>query len=258
MSVIVRYSVYTCTLFRLYVYVVPFIRVRWSVSVNVRNSLYTCMLIRIRQCTLFRLYVYVVPCPSRYVILFIRVRCSVYTCTLIRIRQCTLFRLYVYVDPCPSLYVIPFIRVRCSVSVTVRYSVYTCTLIRVRHISAGNHWITCFFSKREAPVVRCEAPVLLPLAEHLACLPAVGGFQFGQMPNFFLFLAGREAPVVRRAVGELYVRARSACVIVRRRRVSVRPKAERFVRRRRALCPDAKRPWSDAKRLCYCLPYVWC
>ena len=57
----------------------------------------------VRQCTLFRLYVYVVPFPSVYVIPFIRVRCSVsvsvrysvYTSTLLRFRQCTLFRLYV-------------------------------------------------------------------------------------------------------------------------------------------------------------------
>ena len=56
-------------------------------------------------------------------------------------------------------------------------------------------------------------------------LPAVGGFQFGRRPNVLL------------AVGELFVRARSArsqaqsaCVIARRRRVSVRPKAESFAR----------------------------
>ena len=39
----------------------------------------------------------------------------------------------------------------------------------------------------------------------------------------------------------------SACVIARRRRVSIRPKADGFARRRRALC-------SGAKRLCYCPP----
>ena len=33
-----------------------------------------------------------------------------------------------------------------------------------------------------------------------------------------------------------------ACVIARRRRVSIRSKAEGFARRRRALCPGAKRP----------------
>ena len=86
-----------------------------------------------------------------------------------------------------------------------------------------------------------RAPVLLP---------AVGGFPFGQKPNVVL------------AVGELFVRARSArsqarsaCVIARRRRVSVRSKTERFAgatagfnsaklfaRRRQALCPGAKRP----------------
>ena len=56
---------------------------------------------------------------------------------------------------------------------------------------------------REAPVVRREAPVLLP---------AVGGFPFGRRPKVLL------------AVGELFVRARSArsqarsaCVIARRR-----------------------------------------
>ena len=40
--------------------------------------------------------------------------------------------------------------------------------------------------------------------------------------------------------------ARSASVIARRRLVSIRPKAELFARRRRALCPGAKRPYSDA------------
>ena len=75
---------------------------------------------------------------------------------------------------------------------------------------------------REAHVVRREAPVLLP---------AVGGFQFGRRPNVVL------------AVGELFVRARSQA----RRRVSIRPKAELFARRWRALCPGAKRPWSGAK-----------
>ena len=50
-------------------------------------------------------------------------------------------------------------------------------------------------------------------------------------------------PKVLLAVGELFVRARSArsqalsaCVIARRRRVSIRPKAEGFARRRRAHC----------------------
>merc|ERR1739842_142923 len=115
---------------------------------------------------------------------------------------------------------------------------------------------------REAPVVRREAPVLLP---------AEVGFPFGRRPKVLLAssLFGRKAPVVRReapvllsaeggfpfgrrpkvllAVGELFVRARSACVIVRRRRVSIRPKAEGFARRKRAFC-------SGAKRLCYCPP----
>ena len=61
-------------------------------------------------------------------------------------------------------------------------------------------------------------------------LPAVGGFPFGRRPKVLL------------AVGELFVRARSArsqarsaCVIARRRRVSIRPKVllavgELFVR----------------------------
>ena len=56
-------------------------------------------------------------------------------------------------------------------------------------------------------------------------------------------------PNILLAVGELFVRvrsarsqARSACVIARRRRVSIRPKAEGFARRRRALCSGAKRP----------------
>ena len=69
-------------LFRVYVYVVlfpslyviPFIRVRCSVSVNVRYSVYTSTLFHFRHCTLFRLYVYVVPFPSMYVIPFIRQR----------------------------------------------------------------------------------------------------------------------------------------------------------------------------------------
>ena len=58
-----------------------------------------------------------------------------------------------------------------------------------------------------------EAPVLLP---------AEGGFPFGLRPKVLL------------AVGELFVRARSArsqarsaCYIARRRRVLIRPKAER-------------------------------
>ena len=70
-----------------------------------------------------------------------------------------------------------------------------------------------------------EAPVLLP---------AVGGFPFGRRPKVLL------------AVGELFVRARSArsqarsaCVIAHRRRVSIRPKAEGFARCRRALCSGA-------------------
>ena len=43
------------------------------------------------------------------------------------------------------------------------------------------------------------------------------------------------------AIGELFIRALSACFIVRRRRVLSRPMVERFARRRRALCPGAKR-----------------
>ena len=69
-----------CTLFRLYVYVVsfpsmhviPFIRIRCFVSVNVRYSVYTSTLFSFCQCKLFRLYVYVVPFPSMHVIPFIR------------------------------------------------------------------------------------------------------------------------------------------------------------------------------------------
>ena len=98
--------------------VIPRIRLRCYVSVTVRYSVYTSTLFRVRRCTLFRIYVYVVPFPSLYVIPFIRVRCSVsvnvcysvYTCTLFRFCQCTLFRLYVYVVPFPSMYVIPHIR----------------------------------------------------------------------------------------------------------------------------------------------------
>ena len=84
----------------------------------------------------------------------------------------------------------------------------------------------------ECPNRISKAPVLLP---------AEGGFPFGRRPMVLL------------AVGELFVRApsarsrahsqaRSACVIARRRRVSIRPKAEGFARRRRALCLGAKRP----------------
>ena len=69
-------------LFRVYVYVVtfpspyviPFIRQRCSVSVDVRYSVYTSTLFRFCQYTLFRLYVYVVPFLSMYVIPFIRQR----------------------------------------------------------------------------------------------------------------------------------------------------------------------------------------
>merc|ERR1739842_2128 len=94
---------------------------------------------------------------------------------------------------------------------------------------------------RETWVVRREAPVLLP---------AEVGFPFGRRPKVLL------------AVGELFVwarsarsQARSACVIVRRRRVFIRPKAEGFARRRRALCSGASRALcSGAKRLCYCPP----
>ena len=67
-------------LFRVYVYVVlfpslyviPFIRLRCSISVNVRYSVYTSTLFRFRHCTLFRLYVNVNPFPPLYVIPFIR------------------------------------------------------------------------------------------------------------------------------------------------------------------------------------------
>ena len=75
----------------------------------------------------------------------------------------------------------------------------------------------------ECPNRISKAPVLLP---------AEGGFPFGRRPMVLL------------AVGELFVRARSArsqarsaCVIARRRRLSIRPKTERFARRWRALCP---------------------
>merc|ERR1712218_576643 len=84
---------------------------------------------------------------------------------------------------------------------------------------------------------------LCPGAKRLCYCPpkaAKGGFPFGPF--------GRR-PKVLLAVGELFVRARSArtqarsaCVIARRRRVSIRPKAEGFARRRRALCSGAKRP----------------
>ena len=57
--------------------VIPRIRLRCYVSVTVRYSVYTSTLFRFCQYTLFRLYVYVVPFLSMYVIPFIRVRCSV-------------------------------------------------------------------------------------------------------------------------------------------------------------------------------------
>merc|ERR1739842_134117 len=80
----------------------------------------------------------------------------------------------------------------------------------------------------EAPVVRREAPVLLP---------AVGGFPFGRRPKVCeLFVRAQSARSQARSVGELFVRARTACVIARHRRVSIRPKAERFSRSRRVLC----------------------
>merc|ERR1739842_254207 len=71
---------------------------------------------------------------------------------------------------------------------------------------------------REAPVVRREATVLLS---------AEGGFPFGRRPKVLL------------AVGELFVRARSARSQAR--------SACAIARRRRTLC-------SGAKRLCYCPP----
>ena len=85
-----------------------------------------------------------------------------------------------------------------------------------------------------------------PNFESVVLLPAEGGFPFGRRPKVLLAvgelffrarsarnssLSGREAPVVIRA-----------CVIDRRRPVSIRPKAERFARHRRAFCSGAKRP----------------
>ena len=72
-----------------------------------------------------------------------------------------------------------------------------------------------------------KAPVLLPAGrEAPVLLPAAGGFQFGRRPKVLL------------AICELFVWARSTlsqerstCVIARHRRVSIRPKAERFARR---------------------------
>ena len=71
-------------------------------------------------------------------------------------------------------------------------------------------------SGREAPLVRREAPVFLP---------AAGGFLFGRWPNV-LFAVDELFVRARRALNQ----ARSACVIARRRRVLLRPKAERFYR----------------------------
>ena len=99
--------------------------------------------------------------------------------------------------------------------------------------NSGEGWMLCSptassLSGREAPVVRHEAPVLLS---------AVGGFQFGWRPNVLL------------AVGELFVRARSACVIARRRRVSIRPK-------RLCYCPPwpAKAGFHSAEGWMFCSP----
>ena len=90
-------------------------------------------------------------------------------------------------------------------------------------------------SGRKAPVVRKAERFF---RRRLGFCPGVnrpqsGGIQFGRRPNVLL------------AVGELFVRARSArsqarsaCVIARRRRVS----AEGFARLRRALCSGAKCP----------------
>ena len=83
----------------------------------------------------------------------------------------------------------------------------------------------------ECPNRISKAPVLLP---------AEVGFPFGRRPKVLL------------AVGELFVRARSArsqarsaCVIARRRRVSIRPKAEGF-----AFC-------SGARSFSYLAPILW-
>ena len=91
-------------------------------------------------------------------------------------------------------------------------------------------------SGREAPVVRREAPVLLP---------AVGGFPFGRRPKVLL------------AVGELFVRARSArsqarsaCHIARRRRVLIRPKAERSMLAVGELFVWARSARSQARSAC--------
>ena len=105
-----------------------------------------------------------------------------------------------------------------------------CVIVRRRRVSVRPK-AERFARRRRAlcpGVVRREAPVLLA---------AVGGFPFGRRSKVFL------------AVGQLFVRvrsarsqARSACVIARRRRFSIRPKAEGFARRRRALCSSAKSP----------------
>ena len=96
---------------------------------------------------------------------------------------------------------------------------------------------------REAPVVRREAPVLLP---------AVGGFQFGRRPNVVL------------AVGELFARALSArsqalsaCHIARRMWVSIRPKAERSMLDVGELFVWARSARSQARSACVIAPLPW-
>ena len=89
-------------------------------------------------------------------------------------------------------------------------------------------------SGREATVVRRKAPVLWP---------DVGGFQFGRRPNVFL------------AVGEFFVRARiarslRACHIARRRRVLIRPKAERSLLAVGELFVWARSARSQARSAC--------
>ena len=83
-----------------------------------------------------------------------------------------------------------------------------------------------------------------PGTKRLCYCPEAVRIQFGGRPNVSL------------AVGKLSVQARSALsqvrsiyVIARRRRVLIRPKAERFARRRRAVCLGEKRLHSVWYRL---------
>ena len=109
---------------------------------------------------------------------------------------------------------------------------------------ARHRWAICPGAKR-APLVRRVAPVLLTGA-------GWPGFNSAEGRTF--------------AVGELFARAQSAlkqsalnrarCVIARHWRVTIRPRAERFARHRRAICPGRKAPcWFNlAEVSAFCSP----